>query len=113
MLGVVLWSDKKERKAVLWCDDHGDLAYFDGSGSDPDQSVSFGAGDMVQFDVTIEHRMRRAHDPRRVAQTTVVGQADTPRRVATGAAPTAPQESRRVIPFSAKDEGAQRRVCLP
>ena len=27
MLGVVLWSDVSDRKAVIWCEDQGDLAY--------------------------------------------------------------------------------------
>ena len=41
MLGVVLWSDSSENNAVIWCEDHGDLAYFDGTHlfehSDPKQ----------------------------------------------------------------------------
>ena len=31
MFGVVLWADPVDRKAVIWCEDHGDLAYFKGS----------------------------------------------------------------------------------
>ncbi len=27
MYGVVLWSDPQKRQAVVWCSDHGDLAY--------------------------------------------------------------------------------------
>lgn len=28
MLGVVLWADIDDRKAVIWCEDHGNLAYY-------------------------------------------------------------------------------------
>ena len=28
MYGVVLWIDKNAQKAVIWCEDHGNLAYF-------------------------------------------------------------------------------------
>ena len=27
MYGIVLWSDRSERQAVIWCEDQGDLAY--------------------------------------------------------------------------------------
>ena len=28
MYGVILWSDQKAQRAVIWCEDHGKLAYF-------------------------------------------------------------------------------------
>lgn len=28
MYGVILWSDEITQKAVIWCEDHGRLAYF-------------------------------------------------------------------------------------
>lgn len=27
MLGIVLWSDPVRKKAIIWCNDHGDLAF--------------------------------------------------------------------------------------
>lgn len=70
MLGVVLWSDKKDRKAVFWCEDHLDLAFYDGCSESDTQtgftstnfiSTSFfEAGDMVRFDVTLDGKMRKA-----------------------------------------------------
>ncbi|MWB77492.1 hypothetical protein GLS40_05595 [Pseudooceanicola sp. 216_PA32_1] len=68
MFGVVLWSDSADRKAVIWCEDHGDLAYFN-AGDDTDLSmVALDAGDLVQFDLTEEAEMRRATNPRLVAE---------------------------------------------
>jgi hypothetical protein len=51
MFGVVLWSCQKDRTAVVWCDDHGDLAVF------RQQSVSFDGkgtpspGDLLRVEV--------------------------------------------------------------
>ena len=65
MYGVVLWSDTEDQKAVIWCEDHGDLAFYrqprDG------QSVMLDAGDWIQFDMTMERHLRYAHNPRLVA----------------------------------------------
>lgn len=66
MFGVVLWSDKDDQKAVIWCEDHGDLAFF--RQSEGDCSVKFDAGDWVQFDVSIQQHMRFAHNPRLVSE---------------------------------------------
>ena len=65
MYGVVLWSDTEDQKAVIWCEDHGDLAFYrqprDG------QQVSLDAGDWIQFDMTTERHLRFAHNPRLVS----------------------------------------------
>lgn len=67
MLGVVIWSNPQERKAVIWCEDHGDLAYFN------DESALMGeidldAGDLVDFEMTTERDLRRVHNPRLVSE---------------------------------------------
>lgn len=31
MIGVVVWSSEDRQKAVIWCEDHGALAYLQGS----------------------------------------------------------------------------------
>ena len=68
MLGVVLWSDIDDNKAVIWCEDHGNLAFFNG-GSHPSLDVfDFDAGDLVQFELTEEQHMRFARNPKRVSQ---------------------------------------------
>ena len=64
MIGVILWSDPAEQKAVFWCEDHGDLAYYDGSLDRVEDTGPFDVGDMVEFDLTVERKMRRAHNPR-------------------------------------------------
>lgn len=28
MIGVIIWSDPIERKAIVWCEDQGDLAFL-------------------------------------------------------------------------------------
>ncbi|HBV56082.1 MAG TPA: hypothetical protein DEF12_13750 [Rhodobacteraceae bacterium] len=67
MLGVVLWSDPVEHKAVIWCEDHGDLAYFKGTAHDG-ASADFDSGDLVQFEILTESRLRRALNPKLVAE---------------------------------------------
>jgi hypothetical protein len=51
MRGVVIWHCQDTRRAVVWCDDSGELAYAsDGRAwSNPFQSVSI--GDYVAFDL--------------------------------------------------------------
>lgn len=66
MLGVVLWSDSHEHKAVIWCEDHGDLAFY--RQDVDDVPIDLDAGDWVQFDLTMESQMRFAHNPRRVSE---------------------------------------------
>lgn len=82
MYGVVLWSDRTDSKAVIWCEDHGDLAYFNGS-LDGAAMPDMDAGDLVQFDLWQDARVRRALRPRLVANQHYAGLAD-------GLAQTAP-----------------------
>ena len=58
MFGVVLWSSQEDRTAVVWCEDHGDLAMLNQSGQ-PDDSIP-ASGDLIQFDVAVEAGVRRA-----------------------------------------------------
>lgn len=74
MYGVVLWSDTEDQKAVIWCEDHGDLAFYR-QPQDGDQ-VALDAGDWVQFDLTTERQVRFAHNPRLVAEGLYPGLAD-------------------------------------
>jgi hypothetical protein len=67
MIGVVLWSDTTDRKAVIWCEDHGDLAFYTKSQDSAAQDFSMDAGDLVQFDLTVDRHLRFAHNPRLVA----------------------------------------------
>lgn len=62
MIGIVLWSDPSESKAVFWCEDQGDLAYYEGCAVS--DAPCLHAGDMVQFEVSAEASTRLAHAPR-------------------------------------------------
>ncbi len=65
MFGVVLWSDTEENKAVIWCEDHGDLAFY--RQNEGEGSLALDAGDLVRFDITMDQQFRYAHNPRLVS----------------------------------------------
>ncbi len=66
MFGVVLWADTSEHKAVIWCEDHGNLAYYTGGEQSLHDGINLDAGDLIQFDLREERDMRRARNLRRV-----------------------------------------------
>lgn len=68
MFGVVLWSDCSEHKAIIWCEDHGDLAYFNATGQPDSARIELEPGDLVRFDVGLEGPLRLAQNPRLVAE---------------------------------------------
>ena len=103
MLGVVLWSDQQDRKAVFWCEDHGDLAYYEASETDFDTSSFFDAGDMVQFDVAVDHRLRRALNPRMVQERACLGLSETLKRTAPNASVPSGSRSAQIIAFGPKE----------
>lgn len=68
MLGVVIWTAASENKSIIWCEDHGELAYL---GQTPHKAACaerFDEGDFIQFDVTLMGKLRMAENPRRIAQ---------------------------------------------
>lgn len=66
MYGVVLWADASDKKAVIWCEDHGNLAYYSGSEPSAHQGVALDAGDLIQFDIREERDFRRARNLQRI-----------------------------------------------
>lgn len=68
MIGVILWSDPTDRKAVIWCEDQGDLAYYALAGQDPLPDPFFDVGDVVEFDVTTERDTRIVKNAARLKQ---------------------------------------------
>lgn len=88
MYGVVLWSDADERKAVIWCEDQGNLAFYTPGDKSALEGVSLDAGDLIQFDVREEQNMRFAKNPQLVGQSQYPGIADrlnaSPARPANG-----------------------------
>ncbi|WP_347266990.1 hypothetical protein [Paracoccus sp. (in: a-proteobacteria)] len=60
MIGVILWSSPAREKAVIWCEDHGALAYMQGC-----ESLAFPAnwpqaGDLVELEVEEIDDLRHA-----------------------------------------------------
>lgn len=66
MFGVVLWADARDRKAVIWCEDHGNLAYYTESEQSVHEGIDLDAGDLIQFELKEERDVRRARNLRRV-----------------------------------------------
>lgn len=64
MLGVVLWNDPEAEKAVIWCEDHGQLAFFKGELDETAQKVELNVGDLVSFEMIEDAHLRYAHDLR-------------------------------------------------
>ena len=92
MIGVVLWSDPAEKKAVLWCEDHGDLAYFDASSDELEGSAAILPGDMVEFDVSVHNRVRHAYNAMVIETRVCNGLQENLRKTAfAGTAPPRPQ----------------------
>jgi len=68
MYGVVLWSDVDDRKAVIWCEDHGDLAFYSGQDEAAMNGPNLDTGDLVHFQVSEGQKMRLASNPRLIAE---------------------------------------------
>jgi hypothetical protein len=104
MYGVVLWSNDESTKAVIWCEDQGDLAFY-AHGTQED-AFQLDAGDMVQFDVRNDRHLRFALNPRLVGAGVCAGIADSLGGVGTSpahghAAPPLPRQSAEIISLSA------------
>lgn len=102
MFGVVLWADPVDRKAVIWCEDHGDLAYFKGSLHEGD-FPEIDSGDLVQFELQRERSVRLALNPRLVAEGQFPSLADSLYKPAPVASPIAAKSdlSGQVVSFAA------------
>lgn len=65
MIGVVLWCDLTAGKAVIWCDDQGDLAFFnqpDCSQQCTEDRLEISVGDWVTFDLELQDSFRMAKE---------------------------------------------------
>lgn len=105
MIGVVLWSDPVDRKAVFWCEDQGDLAYFDGSQDSHRQDCVFEAGDMVQFDLQVDRKLRKAVNATLIEEKVCTGLQE---QLRTSAAETgsgqSPQKDVKVVAFEPRKD---------
>ena len=70
MFGIVLWTDRNAQRVVIWCEDQGDLAFYDGRAAGPlpdtPPAVAMRAGDLVCVDLAAQGRPRRARSLRLV-----------------------------------------------
>ncbi|WP_339766379.1 hypothetical protein [uncultured Pseudosulfitobacter sp.] len=62
MFGVVLWCDFANRKAVILCEDHVELAFFQAAESMQDGVFGFDVGDLVSFDLRTDVSPRLAEN---------------------------------------------------
>ncbi len=60
MFGVVLWSDLDRNRSVIWCEDHGNLAFLKGPVFQGLTACGVEAGDLVQFDIVKDGKIRLA-----------------------------------------------------
>lgn len=63
MFGVVLWVDAAACKAVIWCEDQGELAYYMPTRDRSEHNPNLTAGDLIGFDMELEDNVRKAHKP--------------------------------------------------
>ena len=66
MYGVVIWSNADQRKAIIWCEDQGDLAYYTQDCASALDGVTLDPGDLIQFDLRLERSLRMVDNPHRV-----------------------------------------------
>ncbi len=68
MVGIVLWAHQSDQKAVFWCEDHGELAYWRGPESSLHDGGDLEVGDLVQFDIHEGGNLRHASNPQRLEE---------------------------------------------
>ncbi|MCG7623483.1 hypothetical protein MHM97_08915 [Epibacterium sp. Ofav1-8] len=61
MIGVVVWADTAKNKAVIWCEDQRDLAYYLRP-SEAREGCVPNKGDLVEFETHYEGNMRIAEN---------------------------------------------------
>lgn len=62
MYGAVLWSDRCTNRALIWCEDHGSLAFFEGGNAELADTSTFEEGDLVSFKIRDGRGMRLAFE---------------------------------------------------
>lgn len=108
MFGIVLWSDTDAEKAIIWCEDQGDLAIYRSKEGRSEDILN--KGDLVQFDLSMDRTQRIALNPKVIAEDY---HSDLPEELKATAAPATPvqpvQQTAEVIPFAAFQAAASRR----
>ena len=119
MFGVVLWSDQQQNRAVIWCDDHGDLAFYNGECDGGEWEEPLDPGDLVQFELHEDGTMRMARNPRLVVPDEYPTLTDDLKtagvanlNVSIPAAPSVETGQAKIIAFEPKSETSKRRNRL-
>ncbi|NSY37077.1 hypothetical protein GKC28_02205 [Leisingera sp. ANG59] len=97
MIGVILWSDAPLTKAVIWCDDQGDLAFYTNKAGT--ECAELNPGDWVEFDVTLSGNIRVAENLAIVLEQGSPGLADRLSATAVCAVPDTGGKEQKVVPF--------------
>lgn len=109
MQGVILWCDPDKGKAVIWCDDHGQLAFYNDHDA-ADIPFAFDVGDLVVFVPEQQDGLRYAHEMALVASQEFPKLADhlgrsTPQAVSgKNVQPLTANDTGRVVIFQRKKE---------
>lgn len=100
MFGVVLWSDAAAQKAVIWCEDQGDLAFYTPADGSIHDAPCLDAGDLIQFEVSVQQNVRKATNPQLLMQS---HSPDLPEKLRAGRRTSAND-------FPKADSGVRRKV---
>ena len=106
MIGVVLWSDAEAGKAVIWCEDHGDLAFYSTPEGDAVPRIFFDAGDMVSFEIKVERSMRCVTNPTLVVEKAGQSLPEALRHLTSAPAPRS-EAGASVVKFEQRPHGAK------
>lgn len=118
MYGVVLWSDTDEQKAVIWCEDHGDLAFYNANECNSQDrcedsvfdGVMMDAGDLVHFEISEKRHLRYARNPRLISEDEYPTLAQGLNHAMPASRPTmvgaGDRTSATIIPFNARERDA-------
>lgn len=68
MCGVVLWANPDDQKAVVWCEDQGNLAFYVEPKDTALSGVALDAGDLIEFELREERQFRRVTNPTLLVQ---------------------------------------------
>ena len=108
MFGVVLWSSDTSRKAVIWCEDQGDLAYMDMTDVMADTNGGFGPGDLLRIELDNDPKVRRVRHARLIETDHAPDLAQQLETANLAKHQTAADTDARVILFPAQGAGRKR-----
>ena len=110
MLGVILWNDQADGKAVIWCEDQGKLAYVTGEQAEICADMDLQAGDLVKFSLNMKSKLRFAENLTIVEERSHEGLPESlkmKRKVEPAPAEPILDQGAEIIPFRAKEQRPQ------